>query len=137
MSIGDRIKEARKARGFTQKELADLIGTSKNTICNYEGGYREPDVVKINALSKALGVTGDWIIESPFADEMERQKKEPNLSSEALEVARDYDSLDLRGKTIVRGVLDLECDFIRRMSAGDVYTEAIRAHLAQHEKKPG
>ncbi len=79
MSIGERIREARKAKGLTQKELADLIGISKNTVCGYEGGYREPDVPRIHALSKALGVTGDWLIENPFADEAEQRKKERTL----------------------------------------------------------
>lgn len=139
MSVGERIKEARRAKGITQKELADLIGVNKNTISGYEGGYREPDVPRIHALSKALDVTGDWLIESPFAEKMEREKEGSTLSPEALSVAQDYDTLDLRGKTIVRGVLDLECEFIRRMSAGtnSERTPAMQAYLDRRTKKPG
>lgn len=118
MSIGERIKEARKAKGYTQKELADMIGVANATLCGYEVGKREPDAVKINALSKALGVTGDWLIESPWADEAERQRKANGLNDEALAVARDYDALDRRGKTVVRGVLDLETLYLQRASAG-------------------
>ena len=107
---------------------------SKNTICGYEGGYREPDVLRIHALAKALGVTGDWLIESPFADEAERQRKADGLNDEALAVARDYDALDRRGKTVVRGVLDLETLYLQRASAG---TQMYLGASESPKEKPG
>lgn len=73
MSIAERIKMARKAKGLTQTELGALIGKSGNTITNYEKGNREPDVMIIKKLSKALGVTGDWLLESDWAYEAEEQ----------------------------------------------------------------
>jgi len=47
------IKKRRKELGFTQQELADLIGVSKNTIVNYEKGLKIPDS-KIPLLNKTL-----------------------------------------------------------------------------------
>lgn len=38
MSVGERIKHARKAKGWTQKELAEAIGLSQSTIAEMEGG---------------------------------------------------------------------------------------------------
>lgn len=139
MSIGERIKQARKAKGYTQQELADMVGVVKATICGYEVGNREPDVLRIHALSKALGVTGDWLIESPFAEEAERRRKSEELDDEALEVARDYKTLDQRGKTVVRGVLDVECAYLQRASAGEGYqvTPEMQAYLNSRAKKPG
>lgn len=40
----DRIKEARKACGMSQKEVADILGINRSTIASYETGNSEPDI---------------------------------------------------------------------------------------------
>lgn len=37
-----RLRELRKAKGYTQQELADILGLSKQTIYEYEKGRRYP-----------------------------------------------------------------------------------------------
>lgn len=36
------IKDARKAAGLTQQQMADMTGIPKRTIQNWEGGINEP-----------------------------------------------------------------------------------------------
>ena len=38
MNIGNKIKEARKAKGYTQEELGKLIGVQKSAVAKYEKG---------------------------------------------------------------------------------------------------
>lgn len=63
------IKEWRKKRGFTQEELADLIGVSSPTISqieNYKTGYTGET---LTALADALSVTrGDLLENDPSKD---------------------------------------------------------------------
>jgi len=40
--LGLLIKAQRRARGLTQPELADVLGTSVNTLRNYEQGLNSP-----------------------------------------------------------------------------------------------
>lgn len=56
--VGDKIKEARKAKGLSQEELADLAKVNLRTIQRIESNHNEPrgktlslicDVLKINA----------------------------------------------------------------------------------------
>ena len=42
MSIGIRIKQARKKRGMSCKELAALVGVTPSAITNYENGISFP-----------------------------------------------------------------------------------------------
>ena len=42
MLVGERLKEARLAKGLSQQELGDLLGVSKVSICGYEKGTRTP-----------------------------------------------------------------------------------------------
>ena len=52
--IPDRIKEARIYRGLAQKELADMVGVTKQSICNYEKNLNEPTTEVLIRLSEAL-----------------------------------------------------------------------------------
>jgi transcriptional regulator with XRE-family HTH domain len=56
------LKEARLNAGLTQSQLAEKIGVAKSTYCNWEQGTREPNVLKLKAIAKALGVTGDYLL---------------------------------------------------------------------------
>lgn len=38
MKIGQKIKEARVAKGLTQQELGDIVGVQKSAIAKYESG---------------------------------------------------------------------------------------------------
>lgn len=56
--IASKLKELRKKRGMTLDELAERIGTSKQTIHRYENGIiSNIPHEKIEALAAALGVT--------------------------------------------------------------------------------
>lgn len=68
MSFGDRLRSARESRGYTQQQIADRMGIDKSTYCGYETGKRQPDVQKIKQLSRILGVSGDDLLETDFAD---------------------------------------------------------------------
>lgn len=49
--VGNRIKEARINKGWSQEELASKIGTTKATISRYEKGLREPRLDTLRALA--------------------------------------------------------------------------------------
>ena len=63
MTTGERIKQARKAAGMTQKELAEKVGVKFSAIHKYESGMivnlkRET----IAALAEALNVKPSWLM---------------------------------------------------------------------------
>lgn len=65
MTIGQRLKEARKARGITQDMLAKKIGTSRGVITNIEHNkIAEPQPMVINAICSALQINREWLMEN-------------------------------------------------------------------------
>ena len=66
MGFGEKLKAARKACGYTQQQIADLMKIDKSTYCGYETGKRQPDVQKIKQLSEILGVSGDILLETGY-----------------------------------------------------------------------
>jgi len=57
-----RIKELRKQKGVTQRQVAIAIGCSVNNYSRYERGEREPDIYTLKALSKYFEVSIDYIL---------------------------------------------------------------------------
>lgn len=54
MTFGEKLKDLRKKRNLTIKELAEKSGVTAVSICNYENGHHKPNLVNIQKLSKAL-----------------------------------------------------------------------------------
>lgn len=61
-NFSENLKKARRDARMTQAEVAKIVGVAKNTYCNWEQGTREPNVLKLKAIAKALGVTGDYLL---------------------------------------------------------------------------
>ncbi len=59
---GERLAKARKEKGLTQAQLADLIGTSQQQIARYESGDRDPKASLLAAFSSSLGVTVSYLL---------------------------------------------------------------------------
>jgi len=60
--IGNQLSKIRKARGLTQKQLADKIGVSRSTIADYEHGKNRIFDVMILRIAIALNVTPNDIL---------------------------------------------------------------------------
>lgn len=58
----ERLRTARKAAGFTQKQVAAYIGVTESAYCGYETGKRQPDPAKISSIALLLDVTGDYLL---------------------------------------------------------------------------
>jgi HTH-type transcriptional regulator/antitoxin HipB len=52
--IGQNIREARRARAWTQKELALKVGVESQTISNLERGVYQPSWKTLHSLAEAL-----------------------------------------------------------------------------------
>lgn len=55
-------KDARKAKGLTQKELADKLDISEGALSQYENGKREPDFETLLKIGELLGCSTDYLL---------------------------------------------------------------------------
>jgi transcriptional regulator with XRE-family HTH domain len=62
MNLPERLKEARKAAGLTQEDVAKRLGISKSTYCCYETGRHSPDPNALVILCKAFNVSADYLL---------------------------------------------------------------------------
>ena len=105
-----KIKEAREKAGYSQKELAEIIGVAPNTFHGFESGQQDPESVLLMKIANACKVTTDFLLGTSDLMAPTREKENaPLYSSEALRLAGDYDShMDDRGRETVRAVADFE-----------------------------
>ena len=61
-AIGERIARARKESGFTQEELAALVGVSPRSIQGYEAGKVVP-YRRLSALARITNREVGWMLE--------------------------------------------------------------------------
>lgn len=60
--LGNRLRQARKGKGFTQDYVAKIIDSTYQTVSNYERGERDPDTDTLARLSNLFEVSIDWLV---------------------------------------------------------------------------
>ena len=63
-SLGRRLNEVRRAAGYTQRELAELIECSHQTISRYESGEIQISALTLHIIAQRLGITLDSFFHS-------------------------------------------------------------------------
>lgn len=61
-SVGYRIKQLRKAKGITQKELAKRMNKSESTVRMWELEKSEPDLETVTKLAEYFSVSTDYLM---------------------------------------------------------------------------
>ncbi len=118
MGFSEQLKKARLKIGYTQQEVAGLMGITKSTYCGYETGKRQPDVAKIKQLSNILNVSGDILLETGFDISLhdknnsilatKKHEMIHNLDESEQNCITKYRSLDDYGKEAVDSILEIE-----------------------------
>ena len=62
MILADKIIENRKKNGWSQEELADKLGVSRQSVSKWEGAQAVPDMKKILQLAELFNVSTDYLL---------------------------------------------------------------------------
>ncbi|MBQ4109540.1 MAG: helix-turn-helix domain-containing protein [Clostridia bacterium] len=68
---GKLLCDLRKAKGMTQKQVADKLGVVPKTVSKWETGHGFPDVSTISALADILGVSEKTILSGDLEQNLE------------------------------------------------------------------
>ena len=105
--LGDKIRQGRKLRLWTQDQLAEEAGISREQVSRYESNKTVPDTRTIRKIAEALGCsTGDLL--EDFADKSLNQLHERNqdLSLDERELLINYQHLTPEGKQWIRKAME-------------------------------
>lgn len=76
---GQLITELRKEKGFTQKELADILNVTDKAVSKWERGLSFPDISMLEPLSEVLDISIMEILAGERQDEKETLSREEAL----------------------------------------------------------
>lgn len=101
MTMGNRIAEARKKKGYTQEYVALILGISRQAVYKWEKDQSRPDTTNLIALAELLDVTVDDLISATPKKRVDHAKLLRCFSSYSF-----FISLALYITGIFTGVLD-------------------------------
>lgn len=111
----DRIKQLRKQKGLTQKEMAEAVGVGVSTVAMWESGKRTPSFKLLNDLSDLFDKSIDYILGTSDDDRFPslndaqiEQLGTWEIQSELIDILRQYLQLDEYGKLNIRSLLSRE-----------------------------
>ena len=62
MEIHERIKALRVDRDISQKEIAEVLNTTRQQVYKYENGQQEMTITKLKILCEYYHVSSDYIL---------------------------------------------------------------------------
>ena len=102
MILADKITEERKRHGWSQEELAEKLGVSRQAVSKWESAGSVPDLQRVIQLAELFGVSTDYLLK----DEMEQAevtvysgadvKEDVSLRRVSMEEANEF--LDMKRK---------------------------------------
>ena len=80
MTLGEKIKEARKQCGLSQEQLAEKVAVSRSAVAKWEANNGLPDVENLKALAQFLSVSVDYLLNDGEAIDEVVMREPYNLS---------------------------------------------------------
>ncbi|NBM55820.1 helix-turn-helix domain-containing protein [Proteus sp. G2669] len=119
MTLAERLKQARKSAGFSQKKLGDAIGVSQSAIQKIESGSAQAST-KLIEIAKVLSVSPEWL--SSGVGDSALTQNEKNMCSKS-----NLISLKQTPSTYKVEILDLEASAGPGVMILDDFIETITA----------
>ena len=64
MTLGEKLKIARKQAGLSQEQLSEKLGVSRSAVAKWETDNGIPDVDNLKTLSRLLNVSIDYMLDN-------------------------------------------------------------------------
>ena len=77
MTLSEKILMLRKQKGWSQEELAEQLGVSRQSVSKWESGTSLPDLNRILDLSRLFSVSTDFLLKEEETMEEETEPPDP------------------------------------------------------------
>lgn len=93
MSLGEKLKQARKQRKLTQPDVARLTGINYKTLSNWETDFYRPNVDELKKLALLYNVSIDFLMEMPYNNKNKLSPIFTLINEIATENSAEFDRL--------------------------------------------
>lgn len=96
MTLGKKIAKQRKELYYTQEQLADILGVSRQSISKWESDLAYPETDKLIELGKLFDCSMDYLLKEEVTEKSGTQK--PDFTEKVEEISRKIMTDKNRGK---------------------------------------
>ena len=107
MILADKIIEERKKNGWSQEELANKLGVSRQAVSKWESAGSIPDLQRILQMSELFGVTTEYLLKDEIEEEPLNKYVETKTIKVSMEEANQYLDMKSKGSRIVANATSL------------------------------
>lgn len=115
MILAEKIIQLRKQNGWSQEELAENLGISRQSISKWESGASIPDIERIIKMSELFGVSTDYLIKDELEEvsfsESKDKYEEDNVKIKSVSVEDANSYMDV-SRTFARQIANAVTIFI-------------------------
>ena len=83
MNIAERLQELRKKAGYSQEQVAEMLGISRQAISKWESGQGNPEIDNVIKLTEIYHVSADYILLGQESNAIVSTPEKKRLSKEA------------------------------------------------------
>lgn len=80
-TLGTRIAEMRKQKGYTQEEFSDMLGVSPQAVSKWENDLSCPDIMLIPQIATIFGITTDELLTGKAPEKEATEEKQQSRPS--------------------------------------------------------
>ncbi len=126
MKTNKKLQELRKLKGYSQSELAKLVGVSRSAIAGYENGYTQPSLEILCKLCEIFNISIDSLMDFDNVDNHKSKVlKRSNIRAIKPKKVRKDKSIEIKQVVVVE--VDKVLD--------NLYEEMIKANKVSINKK--
>ena len=76
MTLGEKIAKQRKELNYTQEQLADILGVSRQSISKWESDIAYPETDKLIKMGKLFDCSMDYLLNEDITEKQDIKPKE-------------------------------------------------------------
>ena len=106
MNLADKIMAERKKKGWSQEELANQLGVSRQAVSKWESAGSTPDLQRILQLSDVFGVSTDYLLKDEAESDADQEGRE-SIRLVTMDDVKEFLSLKEKSSTLVANATSL------------------------------
>lgn len=136
MTFSEKLSELRRSKGWSQEQLGERLGVTRQTISKWELGSTTPEMEKLAAISDLFGITTDELIKGkapqpcPLPEEKQAAAK-PRLPGIEYKSSRTFKGIPLvhinlgTGRRTAKGIVAVGNKAVGVVSVGYISVGAV------------
>ncbi len=99
MTFGEKIRNARISKHYTQKQLAELINAKHNSVSDWEKDKSKPDMDTVELICGVLEISPSYLVGGKTG------VPNPELSDEYMELIDLYSKLSVENRSAIMQIM--------------------------------